>query len=104
MALVIDWHQLNDLESLSYEIAALVDVTQDAILNEMSAHNSESVATVLSIINAKVSEIKDTVEEIYILNREKRQEEAEAEAEESEGTDGEVTFDIPTVWPSSENA
>lgn len=102
MALVIDWHQLNDLESLSYEAAALVDVTQDAILNEMSGHNPDSVATVLSIINAKLSEIKDTVEEIYILNREKRQE--EAEAEESEGTDGEVTFDIPTVWPSSENA
>lgn len=102
MALVIEWHQLSDLESLSYEIAALVDVTQDAVLNEMSGYNSDSIATVLGIINAKVSEIKDTVEEIYAFNREERQK--GAETEESEGTDGEVTFDIPTVWPSSENA
>ena len=100
--MIIDWHQLNDLETSSYELQALVDVLQDAVLNETSGFNADSVATVLSIVSAKISEIKDAVEEIYILNREGNKEvvfEGEDEQDEQDGT-----IEIPTVWPSSENA
>jgi len=103
--MIIDWHQLNDLETSSYEVNALVDVLQDAVLNETSGFNADSVATVLSIITSKVSEIRDTVEEIYILNRENKGKEVvfeEEEEDEQDEQDG--TIEIPTVWPSSENA
>ena len=100
--MIIEWNQLNDLETTSYELQALVDVLQDAVLNETSGFNVDSVATVLSIVSAKASEIKDTVEEIYILNREGNKGVVFEEEDEQDEQDG--TIEIPTVWPSSENA
>ncbi len=104
--MIIEWYQLNDLETSSYELQALVDVLQDAVLNETSGFNADSVATVLSIVASKASEIKDTIEEVYILNREGNKEalfeEEEDEQDEQDEQDG--TIKIPTVWPSSENA
>lgn len=100
--MIIEWNQLNDLETMSYELQALVDVLQDAVLNETSGFDVDSVATVLSIVSAKASEIKDTVEEIYILNREGNKGVVFEEEDEQDEQDG--TIEIPTVWPSSENA
>ena len=100
--MIIEWNQLNDLETMSYELQALVDVLQDAVLNETSGFNVDSVATVLSIVSAKASEIKDTVEEIYILNREGKTEEVVFE-EEDEQDEQDDSTKIPTVWPYSEN-
>jgi hypothetical protein len=100
--MIIEWNQLNDLETMSYELQALVDVLQDAVLNETSGFNVDSVATVLSIVSVKASEIKDTVEEIYILNREGKTEEVVFE-EEDEQDEQDDSAKIPTVWPYSEN-
>ena len=100
--MIIEWNQLNDLETTSYELQALVDVLQDAVLNETSGFNIDSVATVLSIVSAKASEIKDTVEEIYILNREGNKE-VVFEEEDDEQDEQDDSAKIPTVWPYSEN-
>jgi len=100
--MIIEWNQLNDLETMSYELQALVDVLQDAVLNETSGFNIDSVATVLSIVSAKASEIKDTVEEIYILNREGNKE-VVFEEEDDEQDEQDDSAKIPTVWPYSEN-
>jgi hypothetical protein len=100
--MIIEWNQLNDLETTSYELQALVDVLQDAVLNETSGFNVDSVATVLSIVSAKASEIKDTVEEIYILNREGNKE-VVFEEEDDEQDEQDDSAKIPTVWPYSEN-
>jgi hypothetical protein len=98
--MIIEWNQLNDLETTSYELQALADVLQDAVLNETSGFDTDSLATVLGIVAAKASEIKDTVEEIYILNREGNKE-VVFEEEDDEQDD---SAKIPTVWPYSENA
>jgi hypothetical protein len=100
--MIIEWNQLNDLETTSYELQALVDVLQDAVLNETSGFNVDSVATVLSIVSVKASEIKDTVEEIYILNREGNKE-VVFEEEDDEQDEQDDSAKIPTVWPYSEN-
>ena len=78
----ITWNHLNDLETSSYELQALVDVLQDAVLNDTSGFNRDSVATVLSIVSSKAAEIKDIVEEVYISNRQAK--EVVAEEEEAE--------------------
>ena len=101
--MIIEWNQLNDLETTSYELQALVDVLQDAVLNETSGFNTDSLATVLGIVAAKASEIKDTVEEIYILNREGNKE-VVFEEEDDEQDEQDDSAKIPTVWPYSENA
>ena len=96
--MIIDWHQLNDLETSSYELQALVDVLQDAVLNDTSGFNADSVATVLGIVSSKAAEIKDIVEEVYIANREAK----EVVAEEDEDEDEENgAIEIPLLWPSS---
>ena len=94
----ITWNHLNDLETSSYELQALVDVLQDAVLNDTSGFNADSVATVLGIVSAKASEIKDIVEEVYIANREAKGIVVEEDEEEDE-EDGAI--EIPLLWPSS---
>jgi len=94
----ITWNHLNDLETSSYELQALVDVLQDAVLNDTSGFNADSVATVLGIVSSKAAEIKDIVEEVYIANREAKGIVVEEDEEEDE-EDGAI--EIPLLWPSS---
>ena len=92
----ITWNHLNDLETSSYELQALVDVLQDAVLNDTSGFNADSVATVLGIVSSKAAEIKDIVEEVYIANREAKEVVAEEDEDEENGA-----IEIPLLWPSS---
>ena len=87
----ITWNHLNELETSSYELQALVDVLQDAVLNDTSGFNKNSVATVLGIVSSKAAEIKDIVEEVYIANREAK----EVVAEEEEVSIAEVEEPAP---------
>lgn len=86
MAFTISWHSLNDLETLMYQLEALVDVTQDAILNDISG-NKESISTALSIVAEKIRDADEIVQNVWFEGRQentasKIEEESEEEDEE----------------------
>lgn len=87
MAFTISWNGLNDLETLIYQLKGLVDVTQDAILNDIS-HNDESISTTLSIVADKIEEADEIIQNVWVEGRQKHiADEAEEEVEEPEEDD-----------------
>jgi hypothetical protein len=63
------WHDLNEIETQLYELKALVNVSTDAMGNEICHPDSESVQTVFSIMSNKIRVLEDYVPKMFELYR-----------------------------------
>lgn len=83
------WKQMNDLETLTYETKAMLEVTSDGLLNECAPSNSEDSAAMIRMAVEKIEKVREIHEEMWNEQREARAREAVANDDDgdNEATD-----------------
>ena len=94
----MNWQQLNDLETLTYETRALLEVTSDGLLNDTCPSNPEDSAQVLRMAVEKIEKMREIHEEIWDEKREAMAREAVADDGDNEDADGDENFDTKDLF------
>jgi hypothetical protein len=90
----MNWNQMNDLETLTYETKAMLEVVSDGLLNEPCPSNPEDSAAVIRMAVEKIEKIRAIHEEIW----DEKRREAVADDGDNEDADGDENFDTKDVF------
>jgi len=90
----MNWNQMNDLETLTYETRAMLEVVSDGLLNEPCPSNPEDSAAVIRMAVEKIEKIREIHEEIW----DEKRREAVADDGDNEDADGDENFDTKDVF------
>jgi len=105
----MNWNQMNDLETLTYETKAMLEVTSDGLLNETGPSNSEDSAVLIRMAVEKIEKMRWIHEEMWDEKREAMAQKALADGGNNEDADSDEDFDTKDLfsdgdgdWPFSE--
>ena len=96
----MNWNQMNDLETLTYETRAMLEVVSDGLLNEPCPSNPEDSAAVIRMAVEKIEKIREIHEEIW----DEKRREAVADDGDNEDADGDENFDTKDVFSDLSDA
>ena len=99
----MNWNQLNDLETLTYETRAMLEVTSDGLLNECAPSNPEDSAVMIRMAVEKIEKMEAIHEELWNEKREAMAREAVADDGDNEDADGDEDFDTKDLFSDSED-
>ena len=91
----MNWNQMNELETLTYEAKAMLEVVSDGLLNETCPSNPEDSGTVLRMAVEKIEKVREIHEEMWDEQRKAR---ADADDGDNEDADGDENFDTKDVF------
>jgi len=94
----MNWNQMNDLETLTYEAKAMLEVVSDGLLNETCPSNPEDSGTVLRMAVEKIEKVREIHEEMWDEKREAMAREAVADDGDNEDADGDENFDTKDIF------
>jgi len=94
----MNWNQMNDLETLTYEAKAMLEVVSDGLLNETCPSNPEDSGTVLRMAVEKIEKVREIHEEMWDEKREAMAREAVADDGDNEDADGDEDFDTKDLF------
>jgi hypothetical protein len=100
----MNWNQLNELETLTYETRALLEVVSDGLLNECAPSDPEDSAVVLRMAGEKIEKMQEIHEEMWDEKREAMAQEAVADDDDgdNEDADGDENFDTKSIFSGGE--
>ena len=96
-AWLMTWMQMNDLETLTYDMKALLEVVSDGLLNENCPSNTEDSAAVIRQAVNKLEKVREIHEEMWSEQRE-AQRNTRADDRTDEDDDGEEDFDTKDLF------
>ena len=99
----MNWQQMNDLETLTYETRALLEVVSDGLLHDTCPSNPEDSAAVLRMAVEKIEKVGAIHEELWDEKREAMAREALADDGDNEDADGDEDFDTKDLFSYSED-
>ena len=85
----MNWKQMNELETLTYETKAMLEVTSDGLLNECAPSNPEDSAVMIRMVVEKIEKVREIHEELWDEKREAMAREALADDGDNEDADDE---------------
>ena len=94
----MNWQQMNNLETLTYETRAMLEVVSDGLLNEPCPSNPEDSGAVLRMAVEKIEKMRAIHEEIWDEKREAMAREAVADDGDNEDADGDEDFDTKDLF------
>jgi hypothetical protein len=89
------WNQMNELETLTYEARAMLEVTSDGLSNEPCPSNPEDSAAMIRMVVEKIDKVREIHEEMWRIQRESR---ADANDGDNEDADRDESFDTKDVF------
>jgi len=99
----MNWNQLNDLETLTYETKAMLEVTSDGLLNDTCPSNPEDSAVVLRMAVEKIEKMRWIHEEIWDEIREAKFADTFADDGDNEDADGDEDFDTKDLFSDGDD-
>jgi len=99
----MNWQQMNNLETLTYETRAMLEVVSDGLLNEPCPSNPEDSAAVLRMALEKIENMRGIHEEIWNEKREAMAREAVADDGDNEDADGDEDFDTKDLFSDGDD-
>lgn len=99
----MNWRQMNDLETLTYETGAMLEVISDGLLHETSPSNPENSAAVIRVAVEKIEKMRAIHEEIWDEKREAMAREAVADDGDNEDADGDEDFDTKDLFSDGDD-
>jgi len=99
----MNWQQMNNLETLTYETRAMLEVVSDGLLNEPCPSNPEDSAAVLRMALEKIENMRGIHEEIWDEKREAMAREAVADDGDNEDADGDEDFDTKDLFSDGDD-
>jgi hypothetical protein len=101
-AWLMTWTQMNDLETLTYEMKALLEVVSDGLLNQECPSNPEDSAGVIRQAIDKLEAVKAIHEEMWSEQREAMPRKLH-DGGTDEDADGEEDFDTKDLFSDNED-
>lgn len=92
------WARMDDLETLTYDMKALLEVVSDGLLNQDCPSNPEDSAGVIRQAVYKLEKIREIHEEMWSEQRETR-----ADGGTDEDADGEEDFDTKDLFSDGDD-
>ena len=99
----MNWQQMNNLETLTYETRAMLEVVSDGLLNEPCPSNPEDSGAVLRMAVEKIEKMRAIHEEIWDEKREAMAREAVADDGDNEDADGDEDFDTKDLFSKGDD-
>ena len=99
----MNWQQMNNLETLTYETRAILEVVSDGLLNEPCPSNPEDSGAVLRMAVEKIEKMRAIHEEIWDEKREAMAREAVADDGDNEDADGDEDFDTKDLFSDGDD-
>jgi len=99
----MNWQQMNDLETLTYETGAMLEVVSDGLLHDACPSNPENSAAVIRIAVEKIEKMRAIHEEIWDEKREAMAREAVADDGDNEDADGDEDFDTKDLFSKGDD-
>ena len=99
----MNWQQMNNLETLTYETRAILEVVSDGLLNEPCPSNPEDSGAVLRMAVEKIEKMRAIHEEIWDEKREAMAREAVADDGDNEDADGDEDFDTKDLFSKGDD-
>lgn len=90
----MNWNQMNELETLTYEAKAMLEVVSDGLLNETCPSNPEDSGAVIRMAVEKIEKMREIHEEMWNEQRKARF----ADGGDNEDADGDENFDTKDVF------
>ena len=94
----MNWQQMNNLETLTYETRAMLEVTSDGLLNDPCPSNPEDSGAVIRMAVEKIGRVREIHEEIWDEKREAMAREAVADDGDNEDADSDENFDTKSIF------
>ena len=66
------WNQMNNLDTLTYEVKAMLEVVSDGLLSDTCPSNGENAGTVIRLVLDKIEEVQAIHEEMWDEQREEK--------------------------------
>lgn len=66
------WNQMNNLDTLTYEVKAMLEVVSDGLLNDTCPSTGENAGTVIRLVLDKIEEVQAIHEEMWDEQREEK--------------------------------
>ncbi len=101
-AWLMTWTQMNDLETLTYDMRALLEVVSDGLLNQECPSNPEDSAGVIRQAIDKLEAVKAIHEEMWSEQREAMPRKLH-DGGTDEDADGEEDFDTKDLFSDNED-
>ena len=98
------WKQMNDLETLTYETKAMLEVTSDGLLNECAPSNSENSAAMIRMAVEKIEKMEAIHGEMWNEQREARFADTLADGGDNEDADSGEGSDIEGIFSDLSDA
>jgi hypothetical protein len=101
-AWLMTWTQMNDLETLTYDMRALLEVVSDGLLNQECPSNPEDSAGVIRQAVDKLEKVRGIHEEMWSEQREAMPRKLH-DGGTDEDADGEEDFDTKDLFSDNED-
>jgi hypothetical protein len=99
----MNWQQMNELETLTYETKAMLEVVSDGLLNECAPSDPEDSAVVLRLAVEKIEKVREIHEELWDEIREAMAREALADDGDNEDADEDEDFDTKDLFSDGDD-
>ena len=101
----ITWHQMNKLDTLTYEMKALLEVVTDGLNNDVCPSNTEDSSAVLRQAIEKLVTVREIHECMWKQQREARADDGrtDEDADEGEDFDTKDLFSRDELWEDEED-
>ena len=92
------WKQMNDLETLTNETKAMLEVVSDGLLNDICSSNPENSAVVIRMAVERIESMESIHEEMWDVQREARFADTLADERDNEDADSDEDFDTKDLF------